>query len=228
MWCVLNKGQIDGDGFERQLKAILKYAVHNHIKLIKVFRDEGVSGTLENRPALGEMLIAIEDNGIDAVIIEKLDRLARDLIVQENIIRELKQRNITLLSALEPEDMLSEDPTRKLIRQVLGAIAEYNKSMTVLKLRAARERKRAKEGKCEGAKPYGETPEEQKVIAYIKSLRRAHKGDKLMSFNRIAKKLNAVNIPTKQGKTWSAMQIKRICESKTYKETYILHELPGV
>jgi DNA invertase Pin-like site-specific DNA recombinase len=57
-------------------------------------------------------------------------------------------------SPAEP-DLMTNDPTRKLMRQFMGAIAEYDKSQIVLKLRGARMRKRAKEGRSEGRKPYG-------------------------------------------------------------------------
>lgn len=51
---VSGKGQVDGDGFPRQLIAIEKYSQGNGLKIRKVFREEGISGTkeLENRPAL--------------------------------------------------------------------------------------------------------------------------------------------------------------------------------
>jgi hypothetical protein len=58
------------------------------------------------------------------------------------------------LSTAEP-DLCSSDPTRILMPQILGAVAAYDKAMIVLKLRGARERKRAQRGRCEAAKPYG-------------------------------------------------------------------------
>lgn len=52
---------------------------------MKVFSEEGISGTtdLENRPALMDLLEALAANGTKLLLIEKLDRLARDLMVQE-------------------------------------------------------------------------------------------------------------------------------------------------
>ena len=47
---------------------------------------------------------------------------------------------------------IDDTPTAKLVRQVLGAISEFDKAMTVAKLRGARERKRREAGKCEGRK----------------------------------------------------------------------------
>src|ERR1700758_5359981 len=85
---VSGKGQLEGDGFPRQLTAIEQYAKANGIRIERVFREEGVSGTkeLENRPALQELLEALQSDGIKLVMVEKLDRLARDLMVQETII----------------------------------------------------------------------------------------------------------------------------------------------
>jgi hypothetical protein len=59
--------------------------------LARVFEERGVPGATEagNRPAWVEMLATILDNGVRTIIIEKLDRLARDLIVQEHIIADL-------------------------------------------------------------------------------------------------------------------------------------------
>ena len=55
---VSGKGQVDGDGFPRQLAAIEAYAKANGLTLAKVFREQGISGTkeLENRPALQALL----------------------------------------------------------------------------------------------------------------------------------------------------------------------------
>ena len=60
---VSGKGQVDGDGFDRQIKAIKNYAKANKLTIEKVYREEGVSGTLEDRPALAEMMVSLEQNG---------------------------------------------------------------------------------------------------------------------------------------------------------------------
>lgn len=75
-------------------------------------------------------------------------------MVQETIIGDLRKHGITLISVHEP-DLLQADPTRTLLRQMVSAIAEYEKNVIVLKLRGARQRMKAGTGRCEGAKPYG-------------------------------------------------------------------------
>src|SRR5664279_2085826 len=90
---VSGKGQVDGDGFPRQLKAIRDHAASHDFKIVNVYREEGVSGSKESadRPAWSELMTALHSNGVRVVIIEKLDRLVRDLMVQENIIADLRK-----------------------------------------------------------------------------------------------------------------------------------------
>src|SRR5215469_16648941 len=189
---VSGKGQIDGDGFLRQLKAIREYAAAHDIKIVNVYREEGVSGTkdLENRPAFVELMTALHSNGVRLVLVEKLDRLARDLMVQETIIGDLRKNGFDLISVAEP-DLLQDDPTRKLMRQIFGAIAEYEKTMIVLKLRGARVRARANHGHCEGRKPFGHFEDEIETLARIKALRAEG-----MGVDRIARRLNEEKVST--------------------------------
>jgi DNA invertase Pin-like site-specific DNA recombinase len=209
---VSGQGQVDGDGLVRQEKAIMDYAAANGITMHHIFREEGVSGTLEQRPALARLLIDLEENGHDikTVLIERMDRLARDLMVQEAIISDLQKKGFDLISATEGKDLLSDDPTRKLVRQVLGAIAEYDKTMTVLKLRAARERKRAKVGKCEGRKSYTEAMPE--VIKEIRRLRRKRKGMPKRTFIKVADELNANGFKTMTGKPFTGQVVQNILQ----------------
>jgi DNA invertase Pin-like site-specific DNA recombinase len=207
---VSGKGQVDGDGFTRQLRAIREYAAAHGIRIVHVYRDEGVSGTkdLENRPAFVEMMTALHSNGTKLVLVEKLDRLARDLMVQETIIGDLRKNGFELISVMEP-DLLQDDPSRKLMRQVFGAIAEYEKTMIVLKLRGARTRTRAREGRCEGRKPFGYFQGEAAALARIKALRSEGIG-----FDRIAARLNEEKISTRTGKPWHGVVVNRILTGK--------------
>ena len=196
---VSGKGQIDGDGFDRQIKAIQDYAAANGFEIIHIYQEEGVSGTLQDRPALTDMILDLEENGqgIHTVIIERIDRLARDLMIQENILHDMNRHGVSVLSATDG-DLLKDDPTRKLVRQVLGAIAEYDKTMLVLKLKAARDRKKARNGKCEGRKSYHETNPD--LLAEIKRLRRKPRNGKRLSLNKTVEALNEQGFKSDTGK----------------------------
>jgi len=203
---VSGKGQIEGDGFTRQLGAIKQYATANDIKLSQVFKEEGVTGTREtmDRPAWSEMIAALHSNGVKTIIVEKLDRLARDLMVQEAAVADLRKHGFTLVSVQEP-DLMATDGTRVLVRQMMGAVAQYEKTQIVSKLRGARMRKRAKEGRCEGRKPYGFYEGETGVIDHMKALR----GDGL-GFDRIAAQMNAEGIETRTRGRWHGVMVNRI------------------
>jgi Resolvase, N terminal domain len=97
-------------------------------------------------------------------------RPARNLMVQETILGDLKKCGYELVSVAEP-DLCSNHPSRVLMRQVFGAIAQYDKVMIVAKLRSARDRKRASTGRCEGQPFYGHYDGEQAVITRMKDSR---------------------------------------------------------
>jgi|SRR5271157_108808 len=203
---VSGKGQVEGDGFTRQLKAIREYAAAHDVKIVTVYREKGVSGTKESadRPAWSDLMTALHSNGVRMVVIERLDRLARDLMVQETIVADLRKNGFELVSVAEP-DLMANDPTRILVRQMMGAVAQYEKSQIVLKLRGARVRKRAKEGRCEGRKPYGYYDGEAATLERLKALRAEGLG-----FDRIAARMNQEGVPTRTGRPWHGVVVNRI------------------
>jgi DNA invertase Pin-like site-specific DNA recombinase len=89
---VSGKGQVDGDGFPRQRAAIKQYALANGIRIVPEFREEGISGAVENmdRPTWAELMATLHSNGVRTILVERLDRLARDLMIQETAIADLR------------------------------------------------------------------------------------------------------------------------------------------
>jgi DNA invertase Pin-like site-specific DNA recombinase len=214
------QGSEERDGIPRQKAAIRKHAAANQIRIVQWFEDT-VSGKkdLENRPALQDLMTALHGNGTKLVLIEKLDRLARDLMIQESIIADFRRNRFELVSVTEP-DMCSDDPTRKLLRQMLGAFAEYECTMISLKLKGARLRAAAKRGPgyVEGRVPFGyrvvkhdgipvrePEPTEQATIARMKQLREVGH-----SLAKIAEKLTIEGRKARAGKKWYEKQVARI------------------
>lgn len=203
---VSGRGQVEGDGFHRQRAAIDKHASAQGLTIAGEYRDEGVTGTAESfdRPGLTDLLVRIKSNGVRVVVVERADRLARDLVVGEIILREFNDLGVSVIEAEGGNDLTAGDgdPTRVLIRQVLGAVSRFEKSVIVSKLRAARERKRRTDGRCEGRKPYGFYEGEPEVIERIAAMRRKPKGRKRLSYADIADRLNAEGIATRAGGLW--------------------------
>jgi DNA invertase Pin-like site-specific DNA recombinase len=207
---VSSLGQIEGDGFPRQRETILKFAAANGYEIVRWFEEEGVSGTIADRPALGDLMVALDGGEVHTVMIEKLDRIARDILIQESIVQSLQHQGFDLVSVMEP-DLCVADPSRKLMRQIMGAFAEYDREMIVLKTRAARERIRKSGRRCEGRKAFGSAKnpevraEEQTVLARITQLRAEG-----MGFDKLAQTLNAEGCKTRTGARWYPASVRKI------------------
>jgi DNA invertase Pin-like site-specific DNA recombinase len=136
-----------GDGKDseaRQRKAIEGYAKVSGAVIVDWFYDAAVSGAdpIEARPGFAELLARIAGNGVRTVIVETANRFARDLMVQEVGYAMLRSLGVTLVAADSPSSFLDDGPTSNLIRQILGAVSEFDKAMTVTKLKGARDRVR--------------------------------------------------------------------------------------
>lgn len=207
---VSGKGQLSGDGLERQRHSIARFAKNNGFQIVNEYRDEGVSGTreLEDRPGLAAVLDRVETNGVRVVLVENASRVARDLLVSEVILGQFRKIGVRVLTSDGVDlTVADEDPTRTLIRQVLGAVSEFEKRILVLKLRAARERIRRRSGRCEGAKQYGASTAEATVVDRIKALRRKPAKARAASFAKIAEQLNAEGFKNRAGRPWSARMV---------------------
>jgi DNA invertase Pin-like site-specific DNA recombinase len=105
------------------------------------------------------------------VIVEDVSRFAHELMAQELGVALLIARRVRLLTASGDDLTNSDDPSRKMIRQIAGAFAEYEKARLVGKLRSARQRARNERGRCEGRKTLAEKHPE--AVALAKRLHRA-------------------------------------------------------
>jgi DNA invertase Pin-like site-specific DNA recombinase len=207
-------GQADGDTWDRQTAAVTKYAKSHGMIVVDEFRDAGVSGAkdLDSRPGLAALIDRIESNGVRVVLVENATRLARDLMVSEVILQQLSAVGCTVVAADSGTDLTADtdDPTRRLIRQVLGAVAEFDRRVTVLKLRAARERIRGRGKRCEGRKPFGSRPREREALDRIRELYRKPHGHRRRSLQAICDVLNAEGVATRSGKPWHPQVLNRI------------------
>jgi DNA invertase Pin-like site-specific DNA recombinase len=170
----------DKDSDKRQRAAIEAYAKAAGYEIIESFYDAAVSGAdpVGERPGFAEMLERLLGNGARTIIVESPDRFARDLMVQLAGHDMLKARGVTLVAASAPLHFVEDTPTAILVRQVLGAIAEFEKTTLVAKLAAARRRKRIATGtKVEGRKSHAEARPD--VVKLAKALaRKKPKGGK--------------------------------------------------
>jgi DNA invertase Pin-like site-specific DNA recombinase len=111
---------------------------------------------------------------------------------------------VTLVSVAEPD--LDSDPARVLFQQIMGAIAQYDRTMIVMKLRAARKRMKQTTGRCEGRKPYGCRPGEAETLERVRTLRATGQ-----TWDSIAATLNTESVPTRVlGRRWFGSTVAKI------------------
>jgi DNA invertase Pin-like site-specific DNA recombinase len=201
-------------GQERTCRAWARQ--HGH-QVVAVFRDEGVSDKeLEHRLGLAEALAALKDGRAGAIVVHRLDRLARDLVLQEQLLAEV-WRSGELFSSAGGEANLHddpEDPSRRLIRQVLGAVSEYERAMIVLRLRRGRAAKAARGGFAYGSPAYGHRANGRALVldereqAAITRARELHAAG--ASLRRIGATLEAEGYATKRGSRWYPTAVARV------------------
>ena len=205
-----NVGQ-DKDSRKRQQHAVMNYASSNGMTVVSEFYDKGVSGTMEilNRPSFMKMLDYCEDNEISTIVLEDASRMSRDLIIQETGFQYLTTKlGYKLVSVANPDTFVEHSPTGTLIRQVLGTIAQFEKSNLVEKLRVARERKsivnkrkgiiaRSGKGKVEGKKRLTEKSPEltHLIVSYRKKIdRKTHQPYSYRKISKLLQEKNEISI----------------------------------
>jgi DNA invertase Pin-like site-specific DNA recombinase len=200
---------VPGDSVERQREAVQRFAKAKGYEIVGEYFDAGVSGAdpIEGRPGFADMLAHLESNGVKAVLVENATRFARDLAVQIAGHDLMKARGYALIPVDAPDYFSDETPTAVMVRQILGAVSEFEKASLVHKLRGARERKRAATGKCEGRKSHAEN--NPATVALAKKLRRMNpKTHRRMSLRKVADKLARQGHLSVAGTKYSASAVK--------------------
>lgn len=194
----------DKDSEVRQRAAIEAFAAAAGYVIAETdwFYDAAVKGAdaVDARPGFANMLARIAGNGVRTIIVETANRFARDLMVQEVGYKMLKKQGITLIAADSPQAFVDDTPTAVMLRQILGAVAQFEKASLVAKLKVASDRKKALTGKCGGRKSYAELRPE--VVAKARELRPGR------SLRVVAAELAASGYTTPSGRPYAAMAVR--------------------
>lgn len=218
---VSSVGQIDAWGLDRQERAIKAWAKTNGHRIVGWHRDEGVSGTLSHieRPGFTAAISSL-GHGADGFIVADLDRLARELTIQEAALGVVWNRSVPVFTATGGEVQQDDpnDPARAFVRKVMGLVIEYEKNQAVRRLRQGREAKAAAGGKAVGQYAFGyhgdgkgrqrdaaPDPEEQPAVALIVQMRK-----RSASYRQIAAELDARGMRPRRAQRWSAMAVRSV------------------
>ena len=202
----------DKDSAVRQRQAIAEYAKRNRVEVAQEFYDAAVSGAdrIDQRVGFTSMLAWATENQVKTILVENASRFARDLIVQETGVAMLKGAGFTLIAVDDPDAFTADTPTAQMVRQILGAVAQFEKANLVAKLKGARDRKSAAAGKrIEGRKGYDDVNPE--LVRQAKRLaRKSPRTGEARSLREIAAELATLGFVTSKGSTFSAGQVQRL------------------
>ena len=184
-----------------------------------MYRDEGVSGSLEQRDGLEDALSAIRFNGAEGIVVSSLDRLARSLTLQEASLQQVWGSGGDVFAVDTGEVMADDpdDPVRTFVRQILGAVSQLEAGIIARRLRRGREHKAAQGGYAHGAPPYGfvaesgqlvPDPDEQRVVLSMIAMRGTGS-----SLRDIVDHLNGTGVRSKRGGTWHPQTVSRVLEA---------------
>lgn len=128
---------------ETQLRELRAYVERRGWRLEDphVYVDKGVSGAKDRRPALDRLMAAAKQRKVDVVVVWALDRLGRSLRHLVTTLDELSALGVDLACYTQPIDTTT--PAGRLTFGVLGAVAEFERSMVRERVRAGLARARA-------------------------------------------------------------------------------------
>lgn len=167
------------------------------------------SGKTAKRPHLMEVLDLLEPG--DVLAVAKRDRLARDVALAIWIEQQVRKAGATIWSSDASDD---DDPTARMIRQILDVFSEFEGALISARTKAAHERRRANGLKCGGDVPYGfrvegekvvEDEDEKQAIEAVKHLRL-----KSLSLREISGELKRMGYLSRAGNGFHPEQIKRM------------------
>lgn len=146
-----------------QREAIRQWAKSNHIPAseLRWFEDR-ITGTTTDRPQLKKLLWAVDKGRIDTVVVFRLDRLARNLRDGLELLANLADRGIKVVST--SEGIQFDNSTGRLIASILLSVASFEREVTVERIKAGMQAAKAN-GKHVGR------PRNDKRLAKIRKLK---------------------------------------------------------
>jgi DNA invertase Pin-like site-specific DNA recombinase len=124
----------NGQSPEMQLAELREYSARRGWKIFREYVDQGVSGSKESRPELNRLMVDAHHRHFDIVLCWKVDRFGRSLRHLVNALADLDSYGIAFVSLRDNLDLST--PSGRLMFQVVGAMAEFERSLIQERVRA--------------------------------------------------------------------------------------------
>jgi DNA invertase Pin-like site-specific DNA recombinase len=125
-----------------QTRELREFAERRGWTVIGEYVDRGISGSKASRPAMNELLNAVYQRKCDIVLVWKMDRWARSLRNLVNSLADLEARGVAFVSLRDNVDLTT--PSGRLMVQIIGAMAEFERALIQERVRAGMRNARAK------------------------------------------------------------------------------------
>src|SRR6202142_2629433 len=133
---------LNGEDPEIQLSELREYASRRGWTITSEYVDQGVSGSKESRPELNQLMVDAHRHTFDAVLVWKIDRFGRSLKHLVNALADLCSYGVAFVSFRDNLDLST--PSGRLMFQIIGAMAEFERSLIQERVRAGLRNARAK------------------------------------------------------------------------------------
>jgi DNA invertase Pin-like site-specific DNA recombinase len=156
----------DKQTVENQVRELRQIAERRGWEVVEVYNDAGISGSKgrDQRPGLDRMLKDASRRRFDVVMAWAIDRLGRSLIDLLGTIQGLEAAGVDLF--LEQQAIDTTTPAGKLMFQVTGAFAEFERSMIRQRVNAGL--KRAIEQGKQLGRPRIDPKLEQRILSHLR------------------------------------------------------------
>jgi DNA invertase Pin-like site-specific DNA recombinase len=126
---------------EMQLRELREYAKHRGLIIVNEYVDR-MTGSKDSRPSLNRMMADAAQRKFDAVLVWKLDRFGRSLRHLVNALAELEALGMSFISLRDNLDLTT--PSGRLMFQIIGAMAEFERSLIQERVKAGLRNAKAK------------------------------------------------------------------------------------
>ena len=131
-----------GQDIGMQTRELREYCQRRGLQIVGEYTDVGVSGSKDSRPELNRLMADAKQRRFDAVCVWKLDRFGRSLRHLVNALADLESLGVCFISIKDNLDLST--PSGRLMFQIIGAMAEFERALIQERVRAGIRNARAK------------------------------------------------------------------------------------
>ena len=213
------------ESIDAQVRAIHDYCAKNDIQLIRIYQDEAMSATNDQRDQFLQMIDDAKKHEFEYVIVHKLDRFARNRYDSAFYKRELRVQGVRILSVLEN---LDDSPESIILESVLEGMAEYYSKNLAREVRKGQKENALKAIHNGGIPPLGYEVVNKSLVINDQEAEIVRMIFRLYSegcgYTTISDKLNALGYKTRSGRPFSINSLYDLIRNEKYVGTYVFNK----